>query len=31
VTGVFVSDISGSYRTKIADGFGPDWNPVWKP
>lgn len=28
VNGIFVTDSSGSYRTKIADGFGPDWNPV---
>jgi Tol biopolymer transport system component len=26
--GIFVTDTSGSYRTKIADGFGPDWNPA---
>ena len=29
--GVTVTDRTGSYRTFIADGFGPDWNPVWKP
>jgi len=28
--GVTVMDTSGSYRTWVADGFGPDWNPVWK-
>jgi hypothetical protein len=28
VNGVFVTDTSDSYRTKITDGFGPDWNPV---
>lgn len=28
VTGVYVTDTAGSYRTKIADGFGPDWNPT---
>jgi dipeptidyl aminopeptidase/acylaminoacyl peptidase len=28
VNGVFVTDTSDSYRTKIADGFGPDWNPA---
>jgi Tol biopolymer transport system component len=26
--GIFVTDTAGSYRTKIADGFGPDWNPA---
>ena len=29
--GVTVTDRTGSYRTWIADGFGPDWNPAWKP
>lgn len=29
--GVTVTDTTGSYRTWIADGFGPDWNPAWKP
>ncbi|MDP3908903.1 MAG: hypothetical protein Q8Q14_00790 [Gemmatimonadales bacterium] len=29
--GVPVTDTSGSYRTWVADGFGPDWNPLWKP
>ena len=28
VYGIYVTDTSGSYRTKITDGFGPDWNPV---
>ena len=28
VNGIFVTDTAGSYRTKIADGFGPDWNPA---
>ncbi len=28
VNGIFVTDPTGSYRTKIADGFGADWNPV---
>ena len=28
VTGVFITDTAGSYRTKITDGFGPDWNPA---
>jgi Tol biopolymer transport system component len=27
-SGIFVTDTAGSYRTKIADGFGPDWNPA---
>jgi Tol biopolymer transport system component len=26
--GVYVTDTAGSYRTYIADGFGPDWNPL---
>lgn len=26
--GVFVTDSAGSYRTKVADGFGADWNPA---
>lgn len=30
VNGIFVTVTSGSYRTKIADGFGPDRNPVAK-
>jgi Tol biopolymer transport system component len=30
VNGVFVSDSAGTYRTKISDGFGPDWNPTAK-
>lgn len=29
--GVTVTDTTGSYRTWIADGFGPDWNLAWKP
>lgn len=29
--GITVTDSAGSYRSWIADGFGPDWNPVWKP
>lgn len=29
--GVTVSDVAGSYRRWITDGFGPDWNPAWKP
>jgi hypothetical protein len=28
---VTITDTNGSYRTWIADGFGPDWNPVAKP
>ena len=31
VTGVFITDTAGSYRSRIADGFGPDWNPAWRP
>lgn len=30
-TGLTVTDASGSYRTWIADGFGPDWNPARSP
>jgi len=26
--GVYVSDVEGSYRTFVAEGFGPDWNPT---
>lgn len=26
--GITVTDTAGSYRTWIADGFGPDWNPA---
>jgi len=26
--GVTLTDTAGSYRTFIADGFGPDWNPT---
>jgi len=26
--GICVTDTAGSYRTRITDGFGPDWNPV---
>lgn len=26
--GVFVTDTAGSYRTKVTDGFGADWNPA---
>lgn len=26
--GVYVTDDQGSFRTRVADGFGPDWNPV---
>ena len=29
--GVTVTDSAGSYRTWITEGFGPDWNPAWKP
>ena len=27
-SGIFITDTSGSYRTKITDGFGADWNPA---
>ena len=26
--GIYITDTAGSYRTWIAEGFGPDWNPV---
>jgi Tol biopolymer transport system component len=26
--GIYVTDATGSYRTFVADGFGPDWNPT---
>ncbi len=26
--GVYVTDVRGSYRTFVIDGFGPDWNPT---
>lgn len=29
-SGVMVSDANGLLRTRIADGFGPDWNPAWR-
>lgn len=29
--GITVTDTAGTYRTWIANGFGPDWNPIWKP
>lgn len=29
--GVTVTDTTGSYRTWVADGFGPDWNLAWEP
>jgi hypothetical protein len=28
LAGVTVTDTAGSYRTWLADGFGPDWNPA---
>lgn len=28
--GITVTDSRGSYRTRIVDGFGPDWNPAFK-
>jgi Tol biopolymer transport system component len=27
-TGTYVTDVAGSYRTFIAEGFGADWNPA---
>lgn len=30
-SGVMLTDKTGSYRTWITNGFGPDWNPVAKP
>ena len=29
--GIYLTDTTGSYRTFIAQGFGADWNPAWKP
>lgn len=29
--GIYLTDTTGSYRTFITQGFGPDWNPAWKP
>lgn len=29
--GIYLTDTTGSYRTFITLGFGPDWNPAWKP
>lgn len=29
--GVYLADTSGSYRTFVVAGFGPDWNPVARP
>ncbi|HYV65188.1 MAG TPA: hypothetical protein VE964_03030 [Myxococcales bacterium] len=26
--GIYLTDTAGSYRTFVADGFGPDWNPA---
>jgi hypothetical protein len=26
--GIYVTDTRGSYRIRVADGFGPDWNPA---
>jgi hypothetical protein len=26
--GIYLADPAGSYRTFVADGFGPDWNPA---
>jgi Tol biopolymer transport system component len=30
VRGIYVTDTSGSYRTFVTPGFGPDWNPAAK-
>jgi hypothetical protein len=30
VNGIFVTDTAGSYRTRVTEGFGADWNPVAK-
>lgn len=30
VLGIYVTDTTGSYRTLVTEGFGPDWNPVAK-
>ncbi len=30
-TGITITDTAGTYWQWIASGFGPDWNPVWKP
>jgi len=27
-SGIHLTDTAGSYRAFIAEGFGPDWNPV---
>jgi Tol biopolymer transport system component len=29
--GIYLTDTSGSYRKFVTQGFGPDWNPAWKP
>jgi Tol biopolymer transport system component len=31
VFGVYLTDTTGSFRTFITKGFGPDWNPVANP
>jgi len=31
VNGIFVTDTASSYRTKITDGFGADWNSAAAP
>ena len=31
VGGIYVTDTAGSYRTFVTPGFGPDWNPAYKP
>jgi Tol biopolymer transport system component len=29
--GIYLTDVAGTYRTFVTEGFGPDWNPVWRP
>jgi Tol biopolymer transport system component len=29
--GIYLTDTTGSYRTFVAQGFGPDWNPALVP
>ena len=29
--GIYLTDTASSYRTFVTQGFGPDWNPAWKP
>ena len=30
-TGITKTDTAATYRQWFVDGFGPDWNPAWKP